>query len=195
MDRRFILQSFGYAFGATFVSRVCAAAEEGALHSKFVASKLISAQQAIVVRAAELILPRTETPGAIEAGVPAFIDHIVSDWYSERERKIFVDGLGALQAFTMQRHGRAFVEASVAQQTEALEAMEAQSATYAPPPGASVFGSPDEASPFFFKLKLLTVLGYYTSEIGGTTELAFDPAPSRYDGDVEFAKLGKQWSS
>ena len=68
-------------------------------------------------------------------------------------------------------------------------------ASYVPPPGTSVFGKPDERSPFFFKLKLLTVLGYYTSEIGATNELAFNPVPARYDGDVDFAKVGKQWTS
>jgi len=39
------------------------------------------------------------------------------------------------------------------------------------------------------------VLGYYTSEAGATTELAFNPVPGRYDGNVDFATLGKQWTS
>ena len=83
----------------------------------------------------------------------------------------------------------------MASRRAALQAAETQSAAYQPPPATTVFGRPDERSPFFFKLKLLTVLGYYTSEVGATSELAFNPAPGRYDGDVDFAKLGKQWTS
>jgi len=33
------------------------------------------------------------------------------------------------------------------------------------------------------------------SEAGATTELAFNPVPGRYDGNVDFATLGKQWTS
>jgi hypothetical protein len=170
MNRRTLLQIMGLAV-------------TGALHAKPAASKLDESQQRLLAELAELIIPRTDTPGAIDAGVPAFIDHIVSDWYSPVERAIFMEGLLACAA----------VES--AQRVGALRALEQQAASYVPPPGTSVFGKPDERSPFFFKLKLLTVLGYYTSEVGATTELAFNPVPGRYDGNVDFATLGKQWTS
>ena len=169
MNRRTMLQVLGLALGA--------------LHTKPAVSKLDESQQELVAELAELILPRTDTPGAIDAGVPAFIDHIVSDWYSPVERAIFVEGLRVVAA------------AGPAQHVDSLQSLEQQAASYVPPPGTSVFGKPDERSPFFFKLKLLTVLGYYTSEIGATNELAFNPVPARYDGNVDFAKVGKQWTS
>ena len=170
MNRRTLLQ-------------ILALAASGVLHAKPAASKLDEKQQKILAELAELILPRTDTPGAIDAGVPAFIDHIVSDWYTPTERAIFVEGLRVVAA------------ADPAQRVGALQSLEQQAASYVPPPGTSVFGKPDERSPFFFKLKLLTVLGYYTSEVGSTTELAFNPVPGRYDGNVDFATLGKQWTS
>jgi len=170
MNRRTLLQ-------------ILALAATGALHAKPAASKLDETQQKLLAELAELILPRTDTPGAIDAGVPAFIDHIVSDWYTPVERAIFVAGLGTVAA------------AGPAKRVAALQSLEQQAASYAPPPGSSVFGKPDERSPFFFKLKLLTVLGYYTSEVGSTSELTFNPVPGRYDGDVDFATLGKQWTS
>jgi hypothetical protein len=60
--------------------------------------------------------------------------------------------------------------------------------------GRSIREAPDEQSPFFYKLKLLTVLGYYTSEVGATQELSYNPVPGRYEGDVDFDKVGRQWS-
>lgn len=178
-----MLQALGLAVGAALAEGALAAAEDGALHAKPVVSKLDAAQQELVAKLAELILPRTDTPGAIDAGVPAFIDHIVSDWYTPVERAIFVEGLRIVAA------------ADPGQRVAALQSLEQQAASYVPPPGTSVFGKPDERSPFFFKLKLLTVLGYYTSETGATSELAFNPVPGRYDGNVDFALLGKQWTS
>ena len=170
MNRRTLLQ-------------IMALAVSGVLHAKPTASKLDESQQKLIAELAELILPRTDTPGAIDAGVPAFIDHIVSEWYTPVERGIFVEGLQVVAA------------ADPAQRVAALQSLEQQAAGYAAPPGTSVFGKPDERSPFFFKLKLLTVLGYYTSQVGATTELAFNPVPGRYDGNVDFAELGKQWTS
>jgi hypothetical protein len=170
MNRRTLLQAL--ALAAT-----------GVLHAKPAASKLDEAQRELVAELAELIIPRTDTPGAMDAGVPAFIDHIVSDWYTPVERAIFVAGLRTIAA------------ADPAQRVAALQALEQQASSYVPPPGTSVFGKPDERSPFFFKLKLLTVLGYYTSELGASNELAFNPVPARYDGNVDFATVGKQWTS
>ena len=182
MNRRALLQALGLALGAALAEHALAAAEGGALHAKSAASKLDAAQLEMVAQLAELILPRTETPGAIDAGVPAFIDHIVSDWYSADERAIFVEGLRAVDEFCVRNYARDFVACDTAQRVAALQSLEQQAASYVPPPGTSVFGKPDERSPFFFKLKLLTVLGYYTSEAGVVRELGQWPSPGRFDG-------------
>ena len=52
----------------------------------------------------------------------------------------------------------------------------------------------DQHAPFFNKIKELTVLGYYTSEVGATRELAYNPVPGKFDGDYDYAKVGRQWS-
>jgi hypothetical protein len=76
-----------------------------------------------------------------------------------------------------------------------LEQAEAASAAYMQKDSsARIRDTPDEQSPFFHKLKLLTVLGYYTSEIGSQQELSYNPVPGRYEGDVDFDKVGRQWS-
>ena len=60
------------------------------------------------------------TPGAIEAGVPNFIEMMVADWYSDRERKIFFDGLVALDTFCRGRDRKDFLRCGEAQRIEAL---------------------------------------------------------------------------
>lgn len=161
--------------------------------------KLFSAVQRANVRLiTELIIPKTDTPGAIEAGVPEFVETMVADWYTQTERQIFLDGLDGLDAASTSSRGRSFAASTVAEQTAALEALERDARDYrSPPPTQSaLYGSVvDEQTPFFNKLKELTVLGYYTSELGATQELRYNPVPGHFDGNVPFASIGRQWSS
>ena len=47
---------------------------------------------------------------------------------------------------------------------------------------------------FFHTMKDLTLLGYYTSEIGATRELRHEPVPGRFDGCVPLADIGRTWA-
>jgi gluconate 2-dehydrogenase gamma chain len=48
--------------------------------------------------------------------------------------------------------------------------------------------------PFFRTMKELTIVGYYTSEVGATVELRHEAVPGRYDGCVPFAEIGRAWA-
>src|SRR5262245_49136491 len=55
-------------------------------------------QRALVSDLAETIMPRTDTPGALDAGVPEFIDRMLAWWFTGEERDQFLRGLSSLQA-------------------------------------------------------------------------------------------------
>ena len=57
-------------------------------------------QASIVSQIAEIIIPKTDTPGAKEAGVPAFIDQMLNEVYSEEDQKRFTSGLQKQRALT-----------------------------------------------------------------------------------------------
>ncbi len=149
-----------------------------------------------IAAASDQVIPRTDTPGAVDANVPQFIERIVVDWYDDAERRIFLDGIKELDRFCRERRAVGFVDAGAALQTEALATAEAEASAYEGPPSAghpmaSVY---DAHTPFFTKLKELVVLGYYTSEVGARQELAYLPMPMQYDGDFDFAEVGRHWS-
>src|SRR6266571_1362561 len=50
-------------------------------------------QTETVATIAELIIPKTDTPGARDAGVPGFIDVMLADWGDEEHRQTFTAGL------------------------------------------------------------------------------------------------------
>ena len=153
-------------------------------------------QREVCTILAELVIPTTDTPGAIAAGVPAFVEMMVCDWYTSTERKIFLDGLAALEDDSQRRYSAGFLELSETRQIEALRRQQDIAAEYEPPENELSFLMPaeDEHAPFFDKLKELVVIGYYHSEIGATQEMIYNPMPMEYR-DIPFSEVGRQWSS
>jgi gluconate 2-dehydrogenase gamma chain len=143
---------------------------------------LTTAQGAIVSAAAERILPRTDTPGALDAGVPAFIDRFYGEFMSAEERQLLVKGLEDIDAAARTAHGAPFASLAPAQQDGVLRGIANTQQTANP----SSFGL----------LRSTTVLGYFTSEVVGKNVLHYDPVPGAYDGCVPIDQVGRRnWTT
>ena len=114
--------------------------------------------------ACERIIPADETPGAIDAGVPAFIERMLADWYDEPDRVRVVTGLRELASAASARHGQTFADCTPVQQDALLVELDRQG-----------------AKSWFATVKYLTIWGYYTSRVGIERELQ-TTQPGRYDG-------------
>jgi hypothetical protein len=141
---------------------------------------LTPAQHAIVVAAAEQIIPRTDTPGATEARVADFTDVMLADWYPAGDRERFLAGLAELDARARTAHGRDFAALDASQQTvlvakldDELTALRASNAR-------------DADAHWFGMLKFLTVWGFYTSQPGMSVELGEALMTGTYDGDAPY---------
>lgn len=128
---------------------------------------LSSHQNETVTLIAERILPETDTPGAKAARVNEFIDLILTEWFTPEERDRFLQGLEALDQESLEAHGNRFKNCSEPQQVELLRAQESRIERL------KEVLPPDELArqPFFMVMKWLTLLGYFTSEVGFTEEL------------------------
>lgn len=147
---------------------------------------LDDAQQRTVAALVDQIIPATDTPGAAEAGVPAFVDKILAEWAEPEERQAFLHGLAAFDARATEAYGAAFAGLDAPTQQALVEAVDAE--TYAPD------APPRDAPPFFRMVKELTVVGYYTSRIGASEELRWNPAPGRWDPDVPLTDEMRAWA-
>src|SRR5438309_8260762 len=85
-------------------------------------------QNETVATIAELIIPKTDTAGAREAGVPAFIDVMVADWGDDDQRKMFTAGLANGGERARGMFGREFIGWSAAQQTPSRTGLGAEPA-------------------------------------------------------------------
>jgi gluconate 2-dehydrogenase gamma chain len=88
---------------------------------------LSSTQLDLVATLAEHIIPKTDTPGARDAGVERFVDAILTDYYGAAERQRFLNGLADVDARAQKAHGGAFLRATPAQQVALLTALDAES--------------------------------------------------------------------
>jgi len=145
-------------------------------------------QDATVKAMAEMILPRTETPGAADVGAADFIDLMLTEWYQDSERSRFLAGLTDVDARSQDLFHNDFVECTANQQAVILnqlgEQMIEDELTRAE--AAKSVGPPPEASSSFYSmLRWLTLTAYYTSEDGATLELHYQIIPDRHAGCVE----------
>lgn len=139
------------------------------------------AQRALVSALSERVLPTTDTPGAIAAGVPEYIEHMMSDWAIDDDRAPILAGLAAIDARAQADYKVAAAEAAPAQQDALLTlAMDGRL-----PGGAA----------FFEAFRQLVVVGYYTSEIGVTKEREYLPVPGKYDGHYLYSNVNKVFSA
>ena len=125
---------------------------------------------------AERIIPRTDTPGAIDAGVPAFIDLMYGEYMTAGEQRVLVAGLAEIESTSVRLHHQSFTQLSAEQQDALLRSI--------------ADSSQKKEKTFFHQIKELTVLGYFTSEPVGKNVLHYDPIPGRYDGCIPLAEVG-----
>ena len=119
---------------------------------------------ATISRIADLIIPETDTPGAVGAGVPAYLDLVIAR--NADQQLVVADGLRWLDSEADHLHGRNFMQLNEAQQLSILEPLCATAdSTTGMARGRNV--------QFFALIKSLTSDGYYTSQVGLMQELAY----------------------
>jgi hypothetical protein len=186
---------------------------------------LTASQADLVAVIAERIIPETDTPGARGAEVHRFIDTMLAEYYTKSERAHFVDGLEDVDARARRACGNSFVRCSPADQHALLEQIDRETFASAAPAasptpateaskqtergGGGLTGAVNAvttflggtrrqqapATPFFRTMKELTILGYYTSRIGATTELRHIQVPGRFQGCVPLTNTDRAFDA
>lgn len=131
---------------------------------------------------AETIIPETKTPGAKAAKTGAFMAIMVMDCYTTEDQKVFIDGLKKINEISNKEYNNDFITLDPDQKKTMLTALDKEQKAHAE------HKTKDAASHYFRMMKELTLLGYFTSEVGGTQQLTYVEVPGRYDGCVPYKK-------
>jgi hypothetical protein len=147
-------------------------------------------QARIISELAEIILPKSDTPGAKEVGVPNFIDTIVNENYEKEDQERFIAGLTAFEEDAKKTYGDGFIYCKP----------EDQIALVKKSLGAAIQEKKENTAtkkPFILMAKELTMLGYFTSEPGATKVLQYEAVPTKYNGCIPLneAGNGKTWAT
>ena len=136
---------------------------------------------ALLDEVADTILPETKTPGAKAANCGPFMALMVTDTYDDNEQAVFRDGVQKLTA-------SGFMTKSAADRLAQLEQLDREAKTYMDTRGQG-------APPHSFRLiKELTMLGYFTSEIGMTQAQRYRETPARFDPCTPYTPGETSWA-
>ncbi|WP_420144727.1 gluconate 2-dehydrogenase subunit 3 family protein [Sphingobium sp.] len=187
LDRRHALGGLAALFGAQLFAPIARAAglipgtipviDEGAPDFKLFTDD----QRALMTALTDRVIPTTDTPGAIAAGVPAYIEKLLSDWSFPDDRTPIITGLAEIDGRCWQDYKIPATKATPAQHDALLTlAMNDEI------PGGEEF---------FEAFRQMVIVGYYTSEIGMTQEREYLPVPGEYDGAYPYSKVKKVFSA
>jgi hypothetical protein len=136
----------------------------------------------------ETILPATSTPGAKAADVGNFMAVMVRDCYEPADQDTFVKGLDKIDEAANKKYSKKFMDLDANQRTALLTDLDKEQQEY------SKTKKPKDPNHYFRMIKELTLLGYFTSEVGCTKALRYVPVPGRYDGCIPYKKGDKAWA-
>jgi hypothetical protein len=138
--------------------------------------------------------------------VPQFVDQAVADYCTPADAQSVRAGLDRIEADARSAHGAAFVALTPDQQTALMARYDAEGASN-PAPSAVGRGdtetglsnrialfAPPEGRPFFAVVKELVTVAYFTSRLGATKAVRYDPTPGPYRGCVPLAQIGRAWA-
>jgi hypothetical protein len=147
-------------------------------------------QARIVMEVAEIIIPKTDTPGAKDAGVPGFIDIMLKDCYKKEDQDRFISGIASFDEEAKKAYGDSFIYCKPEQQVELVTKTHAAAL-------AEAKENKEAKRPFILMAKELTLLGFFTSEPGATQVLQYVAVPGSYKGCIPLAEAGngKTWAT
>jgi gluconate 2-dehydrogenase gamma chain len=196
LTRREAMKRVAWLMGGTLSASAILAVQKGysaTTPTERKPSILTPAQMSTVAAITEIMIPRTDTPGAIDVGVPEFIDLLLKDVYTQHDRDRYLAGLvefdtaahaeqrkefGALEPTHQVALVRRFHDAAVIEEQRL------------PLPEQHL------RRPFILMTKELTLLGFFTSKAGATQVLQYVAIPGSYHGCLPIAQAGngKTWA-
>lgn len=174
MNRRTFLVNLSAILGCSVASIDVLAINSALSFKDGVKAKLSIVQQQMISTIADIIIPETNSPAASQVGTTLYIDYYLHEFLNTKKRVDFLNGLDEL-------HGSmsSFLSLSHQQQVAIIQQLDNQ-----------LYSSTENLT--YKKLKELVVVGYYTSEIGATKALKYDPVPGPYK-EMKLKDIGGVW--
>jgi Gluconate 2-dehydrogenase subunit 3 len=186
MNRRTALRQAALFLGGTFAIPNLGLALDRFQMVSDAPSLAPNEQDALIAELADIILPTTTTPGAKAAKVEQFINIALKDCYSASDSALFYAYLGGVERKCQDLNAKPLAQCNDKERETLMRSILADG-------DVQRQKNPNNRT-FFQLLKELTVVGYFTSEIGMKQALRHLPVPGRQVGDMPYKKGDKSWA-
>ena len=183
MDRREAVQYISLLLGGTIVGGN--AFLTGCKSNTGTKANFSADDIAYLDEVANTILPNTSTPGAKAAMVGQFITVMINDCYEEKDQKVFHDGMNKLNDLSNKTYNNSFMKINDQQRHDLLVKLDQEQKEY------MKNKKKEDSSHYFRMMKELTMLGYFTSEIGSTKARRYVETPGKFDACIDYKKGDK----
>ena len=170
MERRDILKIMAMTLGSSIALPESVFAKMGEPFDPNELTFFRPAEREQVSILAEAIIPKSDTPGAIDAGVPGWIEVILKDCYGPEDQAFLKDGMAKLMAACAQDTGSGLGKLPADKQVAFLNAYNAK-------------GGEGEA--FLQQFKELTKFCYCSSEVGANEAFNYMLVPGKWVPDMK----------
>ncbi|OFI36290.1 hypothetical protein BFC17_08545 [Alteromonas lipolytica] len=196
MDRRTLLKLIAASTGAGLVNAPALAVwqEQPALVPVSKAG-FDDATVALITELCETVIPRTDTPGAKDAGVPPFFIGMIRECYDEQQQQLFEAGFADIEARSKTLYGKPFATLGTTQKNDLITAIDAEAIAFNKGESGQWKGEQFTGQPHYFTLmKQLIIFGFFSSKVGGTKVLRHADVPGGYY-DIPYNKGDKAWTT
>ena len=131
-------------------------------------------EMALITRISDLVIPRTETPGALDANVPGYLDALMSDWASAETQNSHREALQLISQRLDNLSG-SFITTSETEAAAALSELD-----------SDAFDG-DNSLSGYRSLKGYITQSYFATKAGATEELKWVAVPGRWDPSVDIS--------
>lgn len=186
----FMLGGIALVGSSSGLLTACAKADRDAVATAGTVGTFTADDIALLDDIADTILPDTpKSPGAKAAKTGAFMALMVTDSYSPEDQKIFRDGMTALNEASKKANGGAtFSSASASQRTALLTALDKEQFDFQKV-------RKDQPQHYFRMMKELSMLGFFTSEIGYKKAMRYVESPGPFKPCEPYTKGDPAWAA
>ena len=141
----------------------------------------------------DTILPRTDTPGALDVKSDIFIDKVIAKTYNEEAQAKMRSELAAFNSDCEKNFGGTFISLNASDREKVLQAAEKNSGKFSPGVWGTAVGK-QEPIGFYRSIKSMAIWAYFSSEEIGKNVLSYDPVPGTFEPCIPVSEVGNRWS-
>lgn len=141
----------------------------------------------------DMILPRTETPGALDVKADVFIDKVIAQTYDAEGQEHMRNEIAGFNVKCTNSFGADFINLDETNRVAVLKTEEKLSGKFSPGVWGTAIGLQEPVG-FYRSMKSMAIWAYFTSEEIGEKVLNYDPIPGEYDGCKPLSDVGNRWS-